>query len=279
MAYISLSIHDFQQSKSSSTNVFEPGSTPSSANTKVDNNDSKFDQYHQPDDEEFEGHWDLSYDTDVKKNTLAVSLGAGSQLYGNDLGVDIRIGCPANSTESVVPIHAILRTNPSSGFLTIEGVENDYPVGYIRDDETVSLGAGKRHSLWQKANRFFLGNLEFELKYAKLDKARLHKLRALRDKAFFNNGLRAPNAHLPVLPPSLDKLDQQGDFLLFGILGEGSYGLVRIGINITTGDICAVKSVHVKNPAVLEEILNEANILFKFPVCSRSLHLIDYDMY
>ena len=245
----------------------------------MDQDGSKLIQYDQPDDLEFEGHWDLAFDTDVKKNTLAVSLGVGSQDYRNDPGLDIRIGCPASSTKGAIAIHAVLRINPFSGFLTIEGTHNDYPVQYLWYNDRVPLGAGKRHCLWQKVNLFFLGNLEFELRYAELDEAGLDLLRGLRNKVFFHNGLPAPNAYLPVLPPSRDRMDLQDDTLVFGLLGQGSYGLVRIGINITTGDICAVKSIHVKNPLVLEEILTEASILLKFPVCSRSLRLVDDDIY
>lgn len=151
----------------------------------------------------------------------------------------------------------------------IEGVDDNHPVEYELDNEKVFLGAGKCHSLWQRENRFFLGNLGFKLEYAKLDKAELDNLRKLRDKVFEWNGLRAPDTRLPIFPPPQAHKRLQHNSLLFGILGAGSYGIVRIAIDIKTGDPCAVKSIQIKNTAVRDETLNEASLLLKYPVCNR----------
>lgn len=250
-----------------STNVFHSEPFVSSTSAKVDRNGPKIEQYNRP---EFEGHWDLAYNTNFKKNNLTVSLGAGSREYGKDLGVDILIGDPASSTTGLVAIHAFLRINPHSGFLTIEGVDDDHPVEYMLDNMLVPLGAGKRHSLWQTANRFKIGNLEFVLTYPELDEAGLDNLRRVRDRAFKWNGIPAPDARIPVLPPPQAR-KRLHNSLLFGILGAGSYGIVRIGIDITTGDPCAVKSIQIKNVAVGLETLNEASVLLKYPVCKSIL--------
>ena len=149
----------------------------------------------------------------------------------------------------------------------IQGIDDDHPVHYILHNKPVFLGAGMSHALWQSVNRFFLGNLEFNLTYAELDETGQDHLREVRDRVFEWNSLRAPDARLPVIPPPEYEIDQRGNCHIFGILGFGSYGIVRLGINIPTGYPCAVKSIHVKHSLVLDEILNEASILLKYPVC------------
>ena len=183
--------------------------------------------------------------------------------------MDLLIGDPASSTEGVVAVQAILRINPLSGLLMIEGVDDDHPVEYELDNEEVFLGAGKRHCLWQRVNRFFLGNLGLELEYARLDDAELDDLRKLRDQVFGWNGLQAPDARLPIFPPPQLHKRLHHNSLLVGNLGAGSYGIVRLAIDITTGDPCAVKSIQINNVAIREETLNEAAVLLKCPVGNR----------
>ena len=194
-------------------------------------------------------------------------------------GVDILLDCPADSTDEIADFHAVLRVNTQSGFLMIEGSDDLHPVQYLLDGKLVALGAGKRHSLWQSVNHFSLGMVEFVLEYAPTGPAGLQKLRQARDRVFKGRGFSAPNALLPIIPPSAMETHRIGNTLLFGSLGSGGYGMVRIGINITTGDVCAMKSIRTNNPIVLQEILNEASILLKYPVCNRLIHLMDQCRY
>lgn len=219
------------------------------------------------------GAWHLTYTS--TGNEFRLVLGKGSPLYGTDRGVDILLHCPADSTNEIADFHAVLRVNTQSGILMIEGTNDLHPVQYLLDGEFVQLGAGERHSLWQSVNRFALGKVEFRLTYAQSGQAVMEKLRQARDRVFEGRGLPAPHTLLPVIPPSAMKTHRIGNTLLFGILASGGYCVVRIGINITTGDICAMKSIWTNNAIVRQEIFNEASILLKYPVCNRIIRLMD----
>ena len=189
-------------------------------------------------------------------------------------GVDILLDDLTESNNGIIPLHALLRINKQSGFLMIQGIDDRHPVRYSNHYGSAILGHGKCHCLWQMANTFSIGNVDFILTYAQLNQAQMKNLRQVRDRAFKTRGLQAPIGQLPISPP----LSTEGHTLgynmlcyklLFSVLGFGRYGVVRVAVDIITGNLCAVKSVLAKTLKEREEALREADVLLKFPVCKR----------
>ena len=225
----------------------------------------------------FEGGWDLAYDHRYKAHGrchLGLYLGEGSDHKGPTRDVDLLIRFPGRPIKA--PRVALLRVHPRSGILMIESLQKHIEVQYILDNEPVILEVGKVHCFWQTTNLFAVDGFKFVLKYSRLEQRELDIIRKERDEVWNLRGLPAPDSRFPIIPPNnpLKRLDD-GTIVLRNI-ARGSFGIVGIGLNIKTGEPCAVKSVPIRNVGVLRECMNEADILFKFPVrilvCIVNLH-------
>lgn len=204
--------------------------------------------------------------------SLALRMGKGSSREGVDRGVDLLTTCPGSSTHGIIKVHAILCFHQESGYLMLEGVSDDYPVRYMLDNDILPLGARMSHVMWQTINIFYLGATMYVLTYEKLSTQQLETLRQARDLVFSKARLSAPDHRLPLFPnqPVLRRL---GSTIVYKYVDSGGFGMVGVGVDISSGNPCAVKTVHILGENVLHEILNELEVLLKFRVsiCSSTL--------
>ena len=215
----------------------------------------------------YEGGWDLAYDHKYKANGrsyLGLYIGEGSDNKGETRGVDLLVRFPGKPTRT--PRIALLRIHPKSGILMIESLQKYCEVQYMLDNEAVILEVGKVHCFWQTTNLFAVGGLKFILRYPRLSKRELEDIRKERDEVWSLRGLPPPDRRFPIVPPHnpLKRLDD-GTVVSSNIAG-GAFGIVGIGLNIKTGEPCAVKSVPMRSAGVWKEFMNEGDILFRYPV-------------
>ena len=110
-----------------------------------------------------------------------------------------------------------------------------------------------------------VGEIEAELHCSDPGKVALNSIRKIRDEAFEEAGYAAPDSRLPVLPTE-KPLKRLGDILIYRYIGAGGFGLVGIGIDVTTGEPRAVKSITIKEANKWNESLNEARLSLRFSV-------------
>ena len=229
----------------------------------------------------YKGQWDLEYGAEptAQSELLSVTIGKG---YDDrpDRGVDILVICPGKPTYGVLPVHAIVRAHLHSGLLMLEGCSDDEPVKYMADNKPVALGKDQSRCLWQADNRFFLSGLEVILTYVGLSQARLDELRHLRDTQIYLRDLPIIHPELPLIPPKTP-FKRYGDIIVFKTLGSGSYGVVALGLNIKTGEPCAVKTVWLRRGGNRSALFKEAELSFKYPVrfiVSHTLSILTYSL-
>ena len=214
----------------------------------------------------YDGQWDLEYEAEptARPEFLYLTLGIG---YDDrpDRGVDILVTYPGKPTHGVLPIHAIIRAHIRSGFLMLEGFSDVVPVRYMEQNRIVALHKGEYRCLWETDNRFFLNDIEVILTYTELSQARLDDLRNLRDTQIYLRDLPMIHPELPLIPPKTP-LKRYGDIIVFKTLGSGSYGVVALGLNIKTGEPCAVKTVWLRRGGNRNALFKEAELSFKYPV-------------
>ena len=215
----------------------------------------------------YEGGWDLAYDHKYKANGgsyLGLYLGEGSDLKGEARGVDLLVRFPGKPTRT--PRIALLRIHPKSGILMIESLQKHCEVQYMLDNEPVILEVGRVYCFWQTTNLFAVGGLKFVLNYPRLGQRELENIRKERDEVWNLRGLPAPDSRFPIIPPHnpLKRLDD--GTIVFSNIAGGAFGIVGIGVNIKTGEPCAVKSVPMRSADVWKEFMNEGDILFRYPV-------------
>ena len=164
------------------------------------------------------------------------------------------------------PRTALLRMHPKSGILMIESLQKHCEVQYMLDNEPMILEVGRIHCFWQTTNLFAVGGLKFVLTYPRLGQRELEEIRKERDEVWNLRGLPAPDSRFPIVPPHnpLKRLDD-GTIVLSNIAG-GAFRIVGIGLNIKTGEPCAVKSVPIRGACVQKECMNEGDMFFKYPV-------------
>lgn len=220
----------------------------------------------------YNGQWDLEYDAEPtdQSQLLYVTLGIG---YDDrpDRGVDILVTYPGKPTHGVLPIHAIIRGHLRSGLLMLEGFGDDVPVTYMEQNRVVALRKGVYRCLWETDNRFFLKDLEVILTYAELSQAKLDELRRLRDTQIYLRDLPTIHPELPLIPPKTP-LKRYGDIIVFKTLGSGSFGVVGLGLNIKTGEPCAIKTVWLRRGESRNALFKEAELSFRYPVCMIVFH-------
>lgn len=149
----------------------------------------------------------------------------------------------------------------------LESLEKQCQVLYMLDNEPVVLRTGKLHCFWQTTNIFIVGGLKFVLRYTRLDQHELDEIRKERDQIWSLRGLPAPDSRLPIIPPHNPIKTLDDGIVVFSNTGGRGFGIVGIGINIKTGEPRAVKSVQIRNARIRKECMNEANVLFRYPVC------------
>ena len=215
----------------------------------------------------------------MENNDLLLVLGKGSSTRGQGRGVDILLDGPAEATNGIAESHALLRINRQSGFLMIEGIDDRYPVKYTLNNVDVSLGGKDCHSLWQTTNRFKLGNIEFQLTYAKRTLNELRISRLLRNNVFKRKNISPPDGRFPVLPPLEGHQHLHNNCLLFSIFAAGPDWTVHAAIDIKTGNPCVVRSVQINHVLLRDQIFKLASSLISFPVCNRMLPFGDGGMY
>ena len=216
----------------------------------------------------YEGSWDLAYDDDQIWGTsqfLRWTIGNGFP-NSDDSGVDVLLSYPGALTKGVIPIQACLYVHRRSGRIMVEGVNDKYPVRFMLDNEGVLLGTGQSHTAYQPTNHFFIGEYQFSLTYPHLDDDGLEEFRQLRDEAFKNGGLVPPDSRIPLFPQKVQ--NRQDMYISSGILGAGGCAFVELGINIKTGEPCALKELTSKDGAHHLENMNEVEISTKYTVSS-----------
>lgn len=201
--------------------------------------------------------------------TMSLSIGKGKSRLGEDCGVDLLTTFLGTPSRGIIDTHGIIYFHSQSGYLMIKGVNDQHPVRYMLDNELKDLGAEQSHMLWQSTNVFYLGHVEFSLTYSRLDASALRSLRRALKKAFEQGGLSTPESRLPVLP-NQTPLKRLGSAVAYVYVGSGGYGMVGVGVDISTGDPCAIKSVPIKKASTLREMINEIEISLKFGVRTES---------
>ena len=127
------------------------------------------------------GRWALKYDSlscADDESIFSHTIGAGSDGQDEGRGVDILIAAPGHLSRGVLPVHAILGFNTKSGFLMIEGVDDDHKVTYLFENTPISLGKGQRHTLWQPTNFFYIAGLLCKVTYEPVNSAEVGIFRA-----------------------------------------------------------------------------------------------------
>ena len=198
---------------------------------------------------------------------LGLSIGKGSSTGGETRGVDILLIYPNKYPSGVIGEHAIIRLHQATGVLMIGGLSNEHPVGFMDENVYIKLRAGQWHVLFQLVSRIIIGEIEAEIHCSNPGQAALNTIRQIRDRAFVEAGHAAPDSRLPVLPTE-KPLKRLGDILIYRYIGAGGFGLVGIGIDVTTGEARAVKSITVKDNK-WSEPLNEAKMSLIFSVSIR----------
>ena len=220
----------------------------------------------------WDGEWNISMDRfryEDELPILALSMGKGTSRHGEDRGVDLLTTCPGTPSRGIIDIHAIIYFHSQTRYLMIKGLNDQHPVRYMLDNELIDLGKEKSHMFWQPTNIFYLGEVEFSLSYLKLTTPELSQFGLALSKAFEKGGFSSSESRLPVMP-NLAPLKRLGSAVVFNYVGSGGYGMVGIGVDISTGDPCAIKTVPIKKPTTLSEIINEIEISLKFEVRTES---------
>ena len=198
---------------------------------------------------------------------LSLSIGKGSSTGGETRGVDILLIYPGKYPSGVISQHARIRLHQETGVLMIGGLSNEHPVGFMDENVYINLRAGQWHVLYQLVSRILVGEIEAEIHCSNPGQTALDTIRQIRDEAFEEAGHAAPDSRLPVLPTE-KPLKRLGDILIYRYIGAGGFGLVGIGIDVTTGEARAVKSITVKDKRWAEP-LNEAKMSLLFSVSIR----------
>ena len=202
----------------------------------------------------------------------ALIIGRGRPDMSENLGVDVLVACPEKYPTGVISQHAVLRFAPNSGAFMIGGLSDDDPVHVTTVDNSRfrELDLGKHQ--WRvlaSGDRFKIGELECTVRF-KLPIDGNYKAHCfMRDKAFEDAGLPAPDHRLPLFPPRGARRIQ--DYIIYKIIGHGEFGIVSIAIDARSGEIRAVKEVTMKDQYSRNAIRGEADFSASLSVSSKIL--------
>lgn len=196
------------------------------------------------------GHYLLSTNRpgDLKPST-GWRVGRGAAKLKNR-GVDLLVVCPGEHAYDVAVVHALIHFHPESGVLMLRGVSDTRPVKYYLD-ETVCLYNKDKHVLFQKENRFSLGNLDFSLVYEDLNVEHYADYIKVRNQGLEKAGKGVPSDRVFAIPrmPHV-KVD---DFVLHDNISSGAFGLVCAAVDVKTGAPVAMKEIWIKRKDMLQD--------------------------
>ena len=265
-----LVVYSFERATASLTE--QPEDADDSMHYISDDSGSETDLPIPPPHNTWDGEWKITLDGMALTGSgpnFSLRMGKGSSREGADRGVDLLTTCPGKSPKGVIKVYAIFRFHKESGYLMLEGVSGRHPVRYLHDNEILLIPPQLSVVMWQTANIFYLGATMYVLAYANLSVQQTETLRQARDRVFNKAGLPAPDHRLPLFPnePVLRRL---GSTLIYKYFDSGGFGMVGVGVDRHSGKPCAVKTVHIMREDALHEMLNELEVLLKFPVSTCS---------
>lgn len=176
-------------------------------------------------------------------------------------GVELLVVSPQVKDQGVAAQHALIRFHLTSGALMLCGISDSHPVEYIVNEqkEPIVLGAGQKHVLLDKVNRFKLGKLEFRLIYEDMDSQGYTDYVQARDRIIEGIGLSAPHRCLQAVPRAYFH-HRMGTIIMHQLMSSGAFGMVYAAVDSRTGEPLAVKELQIKDKKSATDLQLESEL-------------------
>ncbi|KAL9023450.1 MAG: hypothetical protein Q9196_007191 [Gyalolechia fulgens] len=133
-----------------------------------------------------------------------------------------------------------------SGVLILHGVRDDEPVENQTHDGSgpVLLGSGRRRVLYQRSNRFAVGQPQYLLVFSQLSWESYYEFEEKRNLMRERCGLPLPHPGLSAI--WLPHVEKKGPIVSFENVGHGKFGWIRGAVDCETGTLKRSRSSNLK---------------------------------
>ena len=215
----------------------------------------------------YRGHYLLSLQTEKlpERADQGWRVGKGTS-HATNQNVDFLMAPPRDSKrKQLAVLHMFLRFNVNSGMLMLVAASPDRPVHVYIEGEWIALRHPAKRVLHLRSNRLRLGECEYDLVYT-VPLAEMTRFFAMR-KAHLSifSDRPSPSDDLWSIPPNAE-LRRLGATYVCKTKACGGFGWVYEGVHSHTGDPVAVKEMGIKDNAVRDQVLAEAEMGKTFQV-------------
>ena len=218
------------------------------------------------------GHFEIRLEDSLTGTGWRV--GKGTSKVPEDRNVDILLLPPPDSRSQEVQqsanktasVNFLIGMNPASGALRLIGACDKRPLGY--EPSSIKLRHNESRVLHQRHAHLTLADLEYCFQYS-IDVGSVPLYIEQRNDLLEQSSPRhdLPHPKLPPVPPSTTK--EIANTFQYDSLAAGAFGMVSLGVVITTGDPVAIKELQIKNSRTRNDADQEASIAREFGHVSR----------
>lgn len=177
----------------------------------------------------------LSFDNSGSDHNGSWNLGKGSAKFPVNLQL-----CSTRSRLLKGPILVIISIHPRSGAFILENISQHHAIEYL--EAHVTLRYKEKHVLFMTENHLRFGPLDYVFEFDIASEADFSHTRAAYIYEQMHLGTKLPYPLLDTLPkPTHVRI---GDIIIHQTLSKGTFGVVRVGVHIRSGEAVACKTIH-----------------------------------